>query len=62
MGFTQSKLEPLFTEVLDVIEQSDGALNYNDAALVVLQQRGLIGVVATFDANLASYPGFRTTA
>jgi predicted nucleic acid-binding protein len=60
VGFTQSKLEPLFSEVIDVIAQSDGALNYNDAALVVLQQRGLIGVVATFDSNLASYPGFRT--
>ncbi len=62
VGFTQSKLEPLFSEVLDVIEQSAGALNCNDAALVVLQRRGLVGVVATFDANLASYPGFRTIA
>lgn len=60
VGFTQSKLEPLFSEVLDVIEESGGSLNYNDAALVVLQQRGLIGDVATFDANLASFPGFRT--
>lgn len=62
VGFTQSKLEPLFSEVLDVIEQSGGLLNYNDAALVVLQQRGHIGEVATFDANLASQPGFRTIA
>ncbi len=62
VGFTQSKLEPLFSEVLDLIEQSGGSLNYNDAALVVLQQRGLIGDVATFDATLASFPGFRTVA
>lgn len=60
VGFTQSKLEPLFSEVLELIELSGGALNYNDAALVVLQQRGLIGEVATFDAVLASFPGFRT--
>ncbi len=60
VAFTQGKLEPLFSEVLEVIEQTAGALNYNDAALVVLQQRGHIGDVATFDANLASHPGFRT--
>lgn len=59
VGFTQGKLEPLFSEVLDVIELSGGLLNYNDAARVVLQQRGHIGEVATFDANLAIYPGFR---
>jgi predicted nucleic acid-binding protein len=62
VGFTQSKLEPLFSEVLELIEQSGGTLNYNDAALVVLQQRGLIGDVATFDAALATFPGFRTIA
>jgi predicted nucleic acid-binding protein len=55
-------LEPLFSEVLELIEQSGGTLNYNDAALVVLQQRGLIGDVATFDAALATFPGFRTIA
>ncbi len=60
VSFTQSKLEPLFSEILDVIEQSGGSLNYDDAALVVLQQRGLIGDVATFDVNLANFPGFRT--
>jgi predicted nucleic acid-binding protein len=62
VGFTQSKLEPLFSEVLEVIVQTGGSLNYNDAALVVLRQRGHIGDVATFDANLASHPGFRTIA
>jgi len=62
VAFTQAKLEGLFPEVLDVIDETGGTLNYNDAALVVLQQRGHIGDVATFDANLASHPGFRTIA
>lgn len=52
VAFTQAKLEALFPAVLDVIEDTGGMLNYNDAALVVLQQRGHIGAVATFDANL----------
>jgi predicted nucleic acid-binding protein len=62
VGFTQTKLEGLFAEVLELIEQTSGALNYNDAAPVVPQQRGYIGDVATFDATLASHPGFRTVA
>jgi predicted nucleic acid-binding protein len=60
VAFTQSKLEPLFSEVLEIIERTGGELNYNDAALIVLQQRGYIGEVATFDATLAAFPGFRT--
>jgi hypothetical protein len=48
--------------VLDIIRQSGGKLNFNEAALVVLQQHDIIGDVATFDANLASHPGFRTIA
>jgi predicted nucleic acid-binding protein len=62
VAFTQAKLEGFFPEVLEVIEQTGGTLNYNDAAIVVLQRRGYIGEVATFDANLASHPGFRTFA
>jgi predicted nucleic acid-binding protein len=60
VAFTQGKLEPLFPQVLDIIEETGGLLNYNDAALVVLQHRGLIGEVATFDATLAAHPGFRS--
>jgi hypothetical protein len=46
--------------VLNVIGQFGGKLNFNDAALVVLQERGLIGEVATFDASLAAHPDFRS--
>jgi predicted nucleic acid-binding protein len=56
--FVQRELEALFPKVLDVIGQSGGKLNFNDASLVVLQRQGIIGDVATFDANLASHPGF----
>jgi predicted nucleic acid-binding protein len=58
--FAQRQLEEIYPDVLDIIRQSAGALNFNDATLVALQRRGLIGEVATFDATLASQPNFRT--
>ncbi len=60
--FLQRELEELYPDVLDVIRQSGGALNFNDAALVALQLRGFIGDVATFDTTLAAHPGFRSIA
>ncbi len=58
--FVQKELEILYPDVLSVIRQSGGALNFNDAALVALQREGIIGDVATFDATLAAQPEFRT--
>jgi predicted nucleic acid-binding protein len=58
--FVQKELEVLYPDVLSIIRQSSGALNFNDAALVALQREGIIGEVATFDATLASQPGFLT--
>lgn len=57
--FVQKELEVLYPDVLNIIRQSGGALNFNDAALVALQPEGVIGEVATFDAMLASQPDFR---
>ena len=62
MALIQREIENLYPSILDVIGQSGGKLNFNDAALVVLQQQGIIGDVATFDTTLASQPGFRTIA
>jgi predicted nucleic acid-binding protein len=58
--FVQGMLEGIYPDVLDIVKQSDGSLNFNDATLVALQRRGFIGEVATFDATLASQPDFRT--
>jgi predicted nucleic acid-binding protein len=58
--FVQSKFEVLYPSILDVVGQSGGKLNFNDAALVALQRGGFIDEVATFDATLAAYPEFRS--
>jgi hypothetical protein len=41
-----------------LVQRSNGALNFHDATLLVLQEDGTIGTVATFDEALARYPGF----
>lgn len=48
-----------FDAILDVVEASAGALNFNDALLVVLQRDGAIGHVASFDRALDTAEGFR---
>lgn len=48
-----------FRAVLDVMEATAGALNFNDGLLVVLQRQGLIGDVASFDTRLDTVDGFR---
>jgi len=58
--FVQGMLESIYPDVLEVVRQSGGSLNFNDATLVALQRRGVIGEVATFDATLASQPDFQT--
>ena len=52
-------VETRFDSIVDVVEQSGGALNFNDALLVVLQREGTIGDVASFDQGLDVAPGFR---
>ena len=59
VAFIQREIENLYPNILDVIGQSGGKLNFNDAALVVLQQQGFIGDVATLDTTLAGQSGFR---
>jgi predicted nucleic acid-binding protein len=48
-----------FLACLDVIENSNGRLNFNDARLVIMQRNGEIEEVASFDADFASVDGFR---
>jgi predicted nucleic acid-binding protein len=60
LEFVQQEFEKLYPSILEVIVGSGGKLNFNDAALIVLQQKGFIDEVATFDTTLASQPGFRT--
>lgn len=49
----------VFGDVLDVIDASGGALNFNDALLVVLQRDAVIDNVASFDAAFDAIDGFR---
>lgn len=48
-----------FGAVLDVMKDAAGALNFNDALLVVLQRNGAIADVASFDRALDAAQGFR---
>src|SRR5438046_4189533 len=57
--FLTSQIERLFPDVLDVIAETRGALNFNDGFLVVLQREGAIDDVASFDAGLDVAMGFR---
>jgi predicted nucleic acid-binding protein len=59
MAFISHDIEAHFEQILDVVAASSGALNFNDALLVVLQREKSIGEVATFDAKLASVSDFR---
>jgi predicted nucleic acid-binding protein len=47
-----------FARALAVVEECGGALNFNDARLVVMQREGHIGAVASFDAGLDAAVGF----
>jgi predicted nucleic acid-binding protein len=50
--------ESLWTEILDVIERSQGRLNFNDALLVVLQQMGSIAMSLRLTQASTSSPSF----
>jgi predicted nucleic acid-binding protein len=54
-----SALQTRFDEVLGVVRATDGALNVNDALLVVLQRDGEVGDLASFDADFDLVEGFR---
>ena len=51
--------EQTFSEALALVRSSRGELNFNDARVVVMQQNGEIGAVASFDADFASVEGFK---
>ena len=44
--------ERVVGSVLDVIQEPEGRLNFNDALLVILQREGLVEEVASFDRGL----------
>jgi predicted nucleic acid-binding protein len=46
-------------EMLDIVAESGGELNANDALLVALEREGAIDVLATFDARFDEVEGFR---
>jgi predicted nucleic acid-binding protein len=54
-----AEAEHLWPDVLDVMDASNGRLNFNDAMLVVLQRQGLIGDVASFDQGFDTVDDFR---
>lgn len=59
LRFVAHEAEPLMPHILDVIETTGGALNFNDALLVSLQRAGRIGDVVSFDQGLDKASGFR---
>lgn len=52
----------LVGSVLDVVGETGGRLNFNDALLVVLQRDEVIGDVASFDTGFDTVPDFRRVA
>jgi predicted nucleic acid-binding protein len=59
IAFVGRHSERLFPLILDVVAESSGRLNFNDSLIVVLQQEGAIGEVASFDEDFDAVPGFR---
>ena len=57
--FLARESERLAGDVLNVIAASEGALNANDALLVVLERDGAIDNVASFDSGFDNVEGFR---
>ena len=57
--FLAPEFERFAGDVLDVIAKSEGALNANDALLVVLEREGAIDNVASFDSGFDNVEGFR---
>jgi predicted nucleic acid-binding protein len=57
--FLARESERLAGDVLDVIAESAGALNSNDALLVVLEKEGAIDNLASFESGFDAVEGFR---
>jgi predicted nucleic acid-binding protein len=57
--FLARESERLAGDLLNVIAESDGALNSNDALLVVLEREGAIDNLASFDSGFDDVEGFR---
>jgi len=60
--FLAHEAEHLATSILDVVTDSQGVLNANDALLVALQRQGTIDVLATFDKGFGGVPNFDYTS
>lgn len=54
--------ENLAHTVLDIVTDSQGTLNANDALLVALQREGTIDTLATFDKGFESVDAFDQTS
>jgi predicted nucleic acid-binding protein len=59
VAFVGHDQERLLPAVFDVVQETGGKVNVNDALLVVLQREGSIGDVASFDKKLDGVAGFR---
>ena len=59
VAFVGPDQERLWPTMLDIVEETGGKVNVNDALLVALQREGSIGDVASFDAKLDTASGFR---
>jgi predicted nucleic acid-binding protein len=59
VAFVGRDQERLLGAMLDVVKETGGKVNVNDALLVVLQREGSIGDVASFDKKLDTALGFR---
>ena len=60
--FLAHEAEHLATNILDVVTDSQGVLNANDALLVALQREGTIELLATFDKGFEGVPKFDYTS
>lgn len=60
--FLAHEAEHLASSVLEVVTDSQGLLNANDALLVALQQEGAIDTLATFDRQFESVADFEHTS
>ncbi|MBI4701724.1 MAG: type II toxin-antitoxin system VapC family toxin [Deltaproteobacteria bacterium] len=56
--FVADEASRLVADVLDVIQDTAGALNFNDALLVVLESEGIIDKLASFDPGFDAVAGF----
>jgi hypothetical protein len=57
--FVAREAERLVGDVLDVILETAGVLNFNDGLVVVLQRQGAIDDFASFDGGFDGVEGFR---